>query len=1149
MEVNNNDQNKVTREFKLTTFALNNKTTMFVILVVVLIFGALSYTLLPKELFPDVNYPTILVQTTYPGNPPPDIENLISRPLEKELKTLKDVNEVSSISAQDASMVFVEFNADIDVDDVIDDVKDAVDKAKPELPDDLPVDPLVMDVDFSEFPILNINLSGDYSLEELKEYAEFLQDEIETVGEISKAPIKGLNEREVEIRADPFKMEVREVSFNDIRNAISYENVSMSGGEIKLGDTRWSVRVIGEFTSAKDMENLVVKHNQGDIVYLRDIAEVVDGYAEPTSFARLNRHPVVSVEVIKKGGENLLDATDQVFAIVEQAKANGDIPEDIHITYTNDQSKHVRNQLDNLQNSIVLGVIFVVMVLYFFLGFRNALFVGLAIPLSMFLSFVVLGLMGATINMIVLFSLILALGMLVDNAIVVVENTYRFVDQGYSIAYAAKHAAGEIAIPIIASTATTLAAFFPLIFWESIMGEFMRFLPVTLIIVLTSSLVVALVILPVLASSFIKVQDDEKDINRKKSWIAVGALVALSLPFYAIAAYTFANLIMIFALLGAANLLILSRMAKWFRQVFLTRLEAFYMRFMRFTLKGRMPYLMILGTVGLLIVTMIFFGMRQPKVEFFPQNEPQNIFVFAEMPIGTDVVLTDSMTRIIESDLEEVIGEDMDIVESMQTTVGEGVSRSNEFAVGTSPHKARIIVKFVDYMDRHGVKTSDVMKRVSESLTGRYAGVDVFVEKDQNGPPTGSPINIEVSGKEMEQLIPLTDSILAYLESYNIDGVEKLKLNITLGKPDLIVKIDRDKARRFGLSTMQIAFTIRTALFGDDISDFKEDEDEHDVVLRLSPDARYNLATLLNQRITFRNMRGQIVQVPISAVASVEPSSSYSSVRRKDMKRVITIYSNVLEGYNANEVNAQLKVLLRNFDMPQGYSFKFTGEQEEQAETMDFLVRALAIAIALILTILVSQFNSVIKPFIILASVLFSTIGVFGGIATFKMDFVVMMTGIGIISLAGVVVNNAIVLIDYIDFLKLGKRKEMGLAPGEMLPSDAAKECIMQAGQTRLRPVLLTAITTILGLLPMAVGLNINFETMLSDFNPDLYFGGDNSIFWGPMAWTVIFGLTFATFLTLVIVPAMYLLATQVKIWSLKLIKRNDILPPQDKVS
>ncbi len=1133
------DTNKF-REFRITTAALKNRNTIFLLTAIIIFFGIFSYKNLPKELFPDIVLPTVLVQTTYPGNPPLDIENLITRPIEKELESVTGIKEIRSTSAQDASMIFAEFNTDVDIKIALQDVKDAVDKAKSELPADLLFDPLVQDIDFSEFPIININLSGDYSVEELKEYAERLEDMIESVSEISKVEIRGIDEREIKIDVDLLKLEAYALSFDDIEFAISEENVSVSGGEIRLGNTRRSVRTIGEFKNINELENIIISREDDNVVYLKDVATVTDGYEEPKTFTRLDNQSVVSVQVIKKGGENLLEATDKIFMILDEAKRSNVIPAEMTVTLTNDQSETIRMQLGNLENSMVLGVIFVILVLFYFLGTRNALFVGLAIPMSMFLSFIVLNALGFKINLIILFSLILALGLLVDNAIVVVENIYRYVDRGFPPFEAAKRAVGEISYPIITSTATTLAAFVPLAFWGGITGEFMKGLPITLIIVLLSSLFVALVIIPVFSATFIKLGPDRKNNmpNIKRRLIIAGSLIAAGFLFQLADWKAAGTLAIIFGIIGLLNALFFRKAEAWFQNVFLSWLDEIYTRTLKFALRKYNPVFFFTGTFLLLIFAVVFFQARDVNVSFFPENEPSYINIIAEMPIGTDITATNEFMKTLEKDVEKIIDPYRSIIKSVLTTVGVS---SDQSEAGNRPNEALTTVSFVDYEYREGIKTSKVLRELTDQLLNHYPGVVLSIEKDQNGPPAGDPVSIEISGNKFEELLMVTDNVLQEIDRAGIRGIEGLSMDLTIGKPELLVRLDRDKVRRYGLSTRQVANTLRTALFGREISDFKVGEDEFPINMRLSEEYRYNASSLLNIGISYID-NGQTIRIPLSALADIEYKSTYGSVKRKDLKRVITLSSNVIEGYNANRINQQLSVVLDNFDFPEGYSFEFGGEQEAQRDSMAFLMRALLIALSVILLILVTQFNSVIKPVIILLSVLFSTIGVFMGIATFRMDFIVVMTGIGIVSLAGIVVNNAIVLIDYIELLKKQKREELGLGENDFLPVNHATETIIEGGRTRLRPVLLTAITTILGLIPLAIGLNIDFAGLLNDLKPNIYFGGDTVIFWGPISWTIIFGLTFATFLTLVLVPVMYKITVQVsKVISTKMIRLRKI--------
>ena len=1121
-EDNNSLLKRIDREFKLTTLALNNRNTILLLALAIVGFGIFSYNNLPKELTPEVVIPTIMVQTPYPGNPPIDMENLITRPLEKEIESVDGIKEINSTSSQGFSLILVEFNTDVNIDKALQDVKDAVDKAERELPEDLQNDPSVQDIDFSEFPIININLSGNYSIDALNDYGEYFEEEIEEIDQISNVEIKGVNEKEIKVHVDPFKMEATGLEFQDIQLAIQNENVSIPGGELRFDKSKRSIRTIGEFEDVTEIRNIIVKHEDDHLVFLKDVADVRMGYAYPDSYARLDKNPVVSLQVIKKSGENLLAATDQIFSILDRAKKNHQVPDDLKITLTNDQSDMIRKQLNNLENSIILGVIFVILVLYYFLGTKNALFVGTAIPMSMFLSFIVLIMIDARINMIVLFSLILALGLLVDNAIVVVENIYRFVhDRGYPPYDAARQAVGEIALPIITSTVTTLSAFLPLAFWGGITGEFMKNLPITLIIVLTSSLFVALVIIPVLAATFIKYGKPRNDgkIDKRQSYRMVAVLAIVAGLFYLVRWYALANILLILVLVIFLNALYFHRAQYLFQNVFLVRLENAYLKLLQFALRRKNPVKFFVATILTLILVIVFLGVRQPDVLFFPDNDPDYINVRAELPVGTDIQATDSVMHVVENDIIQYLEPNSKIVESVLTTVGSGAGEG--ITAGGTPNQGLTTISFVDFEFRDGTNTSHIMAGLSDYLIGRYPGVQISIEKNQMGPPAGNAINLEISGQQFNRLIQLTDSIRTTIERANIPGIEGLKMDLDVGKPEVLVKIDREKARRFGISTMQIADQIRTSLFGKDISDFKVGEDEYPIQLRMQEPYRYDLSTLMNQKLTLRN-NGETVHVPISAVADIEYSTTYGAVKRKDLDRVITLYSNVLEGYNATEINNQLATILAGFDMPEGFDYEFTGEQEEQQESMSFLFRALIIAAVLIMIILVTQFNSLVKPLIIISSVVFSTIGVFLGIGIFNMDVVVVMTGIGVVSLAGIVVNNAIVLVDYIELLKRRKREELGLAAGTYLPTKEATECVVQGGKTRLRPVLLTAITTILGLLPLAIGLNMDFGTLLANFDPQLYFGGNMVKFWGPITWTVIFGLTFATFLTLVIVPVMY---------------------------
>jgi multidrug efflux pump subunit AcrB len=1133
---NNQNSKKIFRSFKLTDFAVDNRTSMFLLVIMIGIFGWSSYRSMPKELFPEVVIPTIYISTIYPGNSAADIEDVISKPIENQIKSITGIKSIKSTSAQGYSNVIVEFETDIDIPDALQDVKDAVDKAKNDLPQDLPRDPNVFDINFSEFPIVAVNLSGEYSVDELRGYAEYLEDEIEALTEVSKVDIKGALEREVKIDMDLQKMQAVQISFYDVEQAIRAENITISGGEIESNGFKRDIRVVGQFDNVNQISNIIVKSENLNPVYLRDIADVSLGYKDATSYARSDRLPVVSLDVVKRSGYNLLDASDKIKGIVEKAQAEK-FPEDLKVFLFNDQSIKIRKQVSELENSIISGVILVVLVLLFFLGLRNAAFVGVAIPLSMLMGIMILNLMGVVLNLMVLFSLILALGLLVDNGIVVVENIYRYMQEGYSSVEAAKKGTGEVAVAIIASTATTLAAFLPLAFWPGIIGSFMFALPLTLIIVLTSSLIVALVFNPIFTARFMKIDEkaETKDDRKRKVqnfWVFAGILLVMAVLFAIAGNTTFRNLFGIVAGLAIVNFYLLRPASFYFQNTILPILENAYDKFIRFALRGRNPMYFFVGTIGLFIGTFLLLGAFMPKVIFFPTVPPQYINVFVEMPFGTDIEETNDITKEIEEKVTKTVEPYKAAVDAILTQIGEGTGDPGQPSGdgGSTPHKARVTVSFVQPEYRQGINTFDILEKIRADLQG-YAGVSIVVDKNADGPPTGKPVNIELQGEDVDKLSELSTDMIKYINSKKINGIEELQADVKLAKPQILVEVDREAARRYGISTRDIGMALRSSIYGSEVTDLKIGDDEYPIFIRLSEKYRHDIDALMNQPVTFRNPgNGQIAQVPISAVAKIEYSTTYTSIKRKDTERAITVFSNVNADANPNEVVNDIKLIMDDYKMPEGYSYKFTGEQEEQEANMAFLSTAFTVALFAIFIIIVSQFNSIISPFIILSSIILSLIGVFLGYVISGMDFVLIMTGVGIISLAGVVVNNAIVLIDYIELTRKRKREEHGYEEKGSLHEDDVRESIVHAGKTRLRPVLLTAITTILGLIPLAIGLNINFTTLITDFDPEIFIGGDNVAFWGPMSWTVIYGLTFATFLTLVIVPVMYWLADRMEV-------------------
>ena len=1143
--------------FGLTTLAVKNAKTVFLIAVVIIIGGLGAYQTMPKENFPELKIPEIYIGIAKPGSSPKYMSEKISTAIEKEIGGIKLVDEINSNSVHGYTTIRVKFDFKMPVDEALGKVKDAVDQArtKSDFPK-LPTEPNIFELDPSQMPILNINLRSENAVV-LKGVAEDLEKKIEELAEISEVDIRGLPEQEMRIEVDPIKAQSVNVTIDDIENAVKAENQTIPGGEILIDDIRKTIRIEGEYKNAEELRKTVIKQDEFMPVHLEDVANVFFGNSDTTSFAREFGTSVVMLDIKKQGGENLLEASSKINDIIEESKKDGTIPKSVDISLTNDQSNVTRDMVSNLENSIIFGIILVVGVLLFFLGLRNALFVGIAIPLSMLMSFLILNSMGITLNVMVLFSLVLALGMLVDNGIVIVENIYRYMDEGHSSYKAVIDGVGEVAWPIISSTATTVAAFIPLALWPGIIGEFMKFLPMTLMIVLASSLFVALVINPVLAVTYMKVQQVKP--NRAKVFLYSLLFVAIGIFFIFFNWISIGNLSVFVGILLLVNLFIFLPGTEIFQDKFLPRLERIYERFLRFAIIGKRPIIFLSGTIGLLFGSIVLFATFPPKVEFFPNNEPQYVNIFISHPIGTDISVTNETTLAIEKDLNEILNEYMDaddttgipedqrLIKSIISQVGEGTSDPAQgVSMGNTPHTARITVNFAEFQYRRGIKTSDVLKKIQSGLRGKYtADIEITAAKNEQGPPQGAPINIEVTGRgDYSQLISESEKIRTYLDRKNVKGVEKLKLNVDANRPEIPIKVDRDQIRKLNASTYQVGMALRKSLLGQDVSTYTTDGETHDIVIRFDNSNRNNINSLLDQRMIFRNNKGKLMNIPIrSVIENPKESNSYSAVIRKDQIPQVSITSNVTEGYNANEVVKKLKAEMLEYEkegnLSKDVNYRFAGQQDEQAKEMAFLSKALLIALFLVLLIIVSQFNSYSAPTVILLSVVLSLIGVFLGLVISRQNFVVIMTMIGIISLAGVVVNNAIVLIDYTNSLRKRRREELGLKDHELLSNEDLLDCTIQGGKTRLRPVLLTAITTVLGLIPLDIGFNIDFFGLFASYNPNIFLGGDNNMFFAPMAWTIIYGLTFATFLTLIILPSVYLLAYKFKVWIYQKLKLN----------
>lgn len=1120
----------VEKEFKPTSWSIDNKTSIYVATVIISLAGIMSYLAMPKEQFPEVVFPQIFVATFYPG-PPEDVENLITKEIEKEVKSISGIKKVSSNSVQDFSSIIVEFQTDVEIDKAKQDVKDAVDRAKQELPSDLENDPQIIEMDISEVPIMNINISGDFSLESLKEYGEDMQDRIESLTEIRRVDIVGALDREIQINVDMYRLALAGVSLDDIQNAVGYENRIIPSGQISVDGMKRSLGVNGEFADADQLGGLVISSIKGGKIYLRDVAEVVDSHKEQESFARLGGQNVITLNVIKRGGQNLIDASDKINEIVAQFEANV-LPEGVDITITADQSENTRLTLHDLINTIIIGFVLVTIILMFFMGATNAIFVGLSVPISSFIAFIVIDqFFGFTLNMMTLFSFLLALGIVVDDAIVVIENTHRIYDNGkVPIKKAAKVAAGEVFLPVLTGTLVVLAPFTPLLFWPGIMGNFMYFLPATLIVALIASLIVAYIMNPVFAVDFMTEHEhdhSESKITRgfKITTVVMGSVAVVS---YITGLFGMGNFVVFLFGVYALYHFVLARVISAFQTNTWPRVQEWYKRRLTWLLKGYRPIGVVVFMIVLFFVSIAFFISRDPKVGFFPQSDPNFIYAYIRMPIGTDQRVTDSVTHIVENRITNVMGEDNLLVKSIISNVAIGANEDPFEAAGTqsSPHLGKVSVAFVEFAKRDGQSTAVYMDSIRTVIKG-IVGAEITVAQEQNGPPTGKPINIELTSDNFTDIVVTAEKVKRYLDSVQVGGVEELKSDFQSDKPEIVINIDREKANREGISTAQIGMILRTAIYGTEISKFRDANDDYPIQLRVAEHQRNDINSLLNIPVTFRDMSsgGQVRQVPLSAIAKIDYTNSYAGIRRIDQKRVITLSSNVLNNYNANDVVQEIQSHLNNYQMPDGVTFKMTGEQEEMAETMAFMGKAFGIAAMLIFMILVLQFNSISKPFIVLAEIVFSVIGVLLGFSIFKMEMSVVMTGVGILALSGIVVRNGILLVEFTDIL---------IAQGMEL-----RAAIIEASKTRMTPVLLTAMAATAGLIPLAVGFNIDFIKMFTELNPHIFFGGDNVAFWGPLSWTMIFGLIFGTILTLVLVPVLYLLVAKLKVK----VRKQELVP------
>jgi multidrug efflux pump len=1020
-------------------YALKRQVTVLALLVLIVIAGVYCYATLPRESFPDITIPYVFVTTTYEGVAPEDMEELITIPIERKLKGIDDVEEIRSTSAEGLSTVAIKFLPKVDIDDALQKVRDKVDLAKNDLPAELEDDPVIKEVNFSDMPVIRVVLSGPLSLRRLQNLAEDIQDRLESIAGVLEARLSGGLEREILVEFDLDRVRAYNVPFSSIVGSLTKSNVNMPGGSMDIGEGKYLVRVPEDFQHPSEIFSIVAFVRDGKPVYLRDVATIKDGFKDPLTRSRINGEKSVTIAVLKRSGENIVRVTDEVKRVVDEMRP--ELPQTLKIDLTSDQSNDVRLMVSDLENNIISGLILVLAVIFVFIGGQSAVFVALAIPYSMFITFTLLTAFNITLNMVVLFSLILALGMLVDNGIVIVENIYRHMQQGKTRQEAAAVGTDQVAWPVITSTLTTLGAFLPMLFWPGIMGEFMGYLPKTLIMALSASLFVALVINPVLSSRYQKVKIDNPSKSKKHA----------------------------------------SREPL---------IKQFYLASLKWSLRHR--WLVIVLAVVLLIFSTLAFVFWGKGTEFFPETEPRRAYVNIKAPEGTNL---DTSDRLV-AQIEKIVAPYDDIryvISNIGAVGGDPFSQG-----GTGTHISRVVLDFKDFHDR-ARPSSEIIKELRRKILKTVYGAEVQVEKEQEGPPTGPPINIEISGKDILVLGELAARARKVIK--DIPGLVDLKDNFIRGKPEIRVRVDKEKAALMGLDTYTIAYTVKSAINGVKAGVYREGKDEYDIIARLPERDRKSIKGL--KRITVSGPLGE--PIPLTSLAEVKLGSGIGAIMRLDQKRVVTVSGDV-SGRLANDMIKDIDARLsQQIDWPKGYSFRFTGEQKEQAKAQAFLSKAFFACIALILMILLTQFNSLVTPLIIMASVVFSLIGVFLGLLITGTAFGIIMTGIGVISLAGVVVNNAIVLIDYIN-----QQLAKGLS---------STEALLRAGVVRFRPVMLTAITTILGLLPMATGISFDFGKMAFDI------GGESSQWWGPMAVAVIFGLGFATLLTLILVPVLCSLA------------------------
>lgn len=1049
----------------MTKFAVKNPVTVLVLAVILLIAGGMSYKSMPLESFPEVKIPLIFINVLYPGASPEDIEKLVTEKIEDKLEGVDGLKKVSSQSMESMAMIQAEFNADVDVETALRRVKDKVDEAKADLPADAE-EPMVQELNFSNIPIFVISLSSDYESERLDEIAEDLKDKIKALPGVLDAQLTGKQDKEVAIDADPARMYQYGVSLNDLVKTIQNQHRNIPGGTLKAGGSRFSIQLTGELDDPEQFGSLVIRSDGPRLVRVRDVATVTFGYArDRTTVFRLHGKNSLAISITKRAGANIVELVDEAKATVEALKPTW--PQGTQAHYTFDQSIAIRRMARELQNHIMTGLILVVGILSFFLGFRNSFFISTAIPFSMMMGFLVLDYMGITLNMVVLFSLVIALGMLVDDGIVVVENIYRHLQMGKTRKQAAIDGTKEVMLPVTTATVTTIFAFLPLLMMPGMMGQFFKYLPITVSLTLAGSLFVAFVFNPVFASLFMntssKAHQEGEFFEKVKTWYKG----------------------------------LLERMVPH-------------------------PFLVTLFCIGFVVLGIVAYSLFGKGATFFPKIDPLVVAVEVEGPLGIDINQTDSVLKIVEKKLF-TMPRDTGHVDSYTGVVGFGKVDMGVGDRSPESHKAYVDVAFMDYNERD-VSSWLSMSWMEKNMKDLVPGWEVKVKQQQEGPPQGHPVSLEIIGEEFDELSRIASELKT-----KIAGIKDL-VNVDWDyepvRPELRVDIDREQAMAMGVTTADVALAVRGSIHGIEAAKFRVGKDEHNVMIRLDPNTRENFSGL--DRITVPH---EGARVPLSSMASITQGASLAKINHLEGNRAIQVWGDLAPGVqDQTGVKAAAAAIVKEMKLPPGYRIQSGSSNREEEETTAFLIKALFIAVSLVFLTMVAQFNSVLQPFLVLIGILLSIGGVFWGLLIVNTQFAIMMTGIGIIALAGVVAKNGIVLIDFINHL----RRE-----GHPL-----KYAVIEGGATRLRPVILTAVTAMIGLLPMATGKGFDFVNLHIEYK------SESSLWWAPMAWGIFWGLLFNTLLVLVVVPVFYYAWEKRKEkWGMGVHRDDDEVAPPAQVS